>query len=396
MKDNKFTLVLLICNMLLLSSSNTLVMPFLPLYLKTQLQCPAESLYLYTAICYSVTFVVSMVISPVWGKFADIFGKKTMLMRVLVLLAISYLFCAFAKTPLQLCLARAFQGLASGITPAFLGLVSAYSDKDKTGTNLGFIQSSNLIGTILGPIIGGIIAQLFGVRECFLIVLTVVTLLLVVNVIFIHEPKNDNKDNEVKDHTTIKGLLSDPIIQSLCSCIFVNAMVIMMIVPMLSTYVQNLTDNNESIALSGIIFSLSGISGAIAAPLWGRAGTQNGFLRVMHLSVLGAAIFYLIAYAFPDIYIFALIQFLFGACICACAPCVHSITAKHIQKEHHTKAYALIYSFQQLGNLTGPLICSIIICYSSMNRIFLFASASLLLLSIYLLFIQIKRQKKQK
>ena len=124
MKIRQLTLIVLTFNMLLLSSSNTLVMPFLPLYLQDELNCPQSYLSIYIATAYSITFIISMFAAPIWGKFADLYGKKTMLVRVSVILSISYLCCYLSTNAIELCLSRALQGLASGMTPAFLGLVS--------------------------------------------------------------------------------------------------------------------------------------------------------------------------------------------------------------------------------------------------------------------------------
>ena len=112
MKIRQLTLIVLTFNMLLLSSSNTLVMPFLPLYLQDELNCPQSYLSIYIATAYSITFIISMFAAPFWGKFADLYGKKTMLVRVSVILSISYLCCYLSTNAIELCLSRALQGLA--------------------------------------------------------------------------------------------------------------------------------------------------------------------------------------------------------------------------------------------------------------------------------------------
>ena len=254
MKIRQLTLIVLTFNMLLLSSSNTLVMPFLPLYLQDELNCPQSYLSIYIATAYSITFIISMFASPIWGKFADLYGKKTMLVRVSVILSISYLCCYLSTNAIELCLSRALQGLASGMTPAFLGLVSELQASNKTGKAMGFIQSANLAGTIIGPIIGGLISELTGVRECFFIVMIVTTITVALNIFVVKEPcaiHQDNTNQQLLEDNSFAPLIKDPVIQSLACCIFINAMSIMMVVPMLSTYVISLTDYKDPIVMSG-------------------------------------------------------------------------------------------------------------------------------------------------
>ncbi|MBQ8023578.1 MAG: MFS transporter [Succinivibrio sp.] len=398
MNLRQLTLIVLTLNMLLLSSSNTLVMPFLPLYLQDELNCPDDYLSIYTATAYSITFIVSMFASPVWGKFADIYGKKTMLVRVSVILCISYLCCYLSTNAIELCLSRALQGLASGMTPAFLGLVSELQSSNKTGKAMGFIQSANLTGTIIGPVIGGVISEITGVRECFFIVMVVTAITSLLNIFVVKEPqvkKEETEDQTATADNSFTPLLKDPVIQSLSCCIFINAMSIMMVVPMLSTYVISLTEYKDPIVMSGLVFALSGIAGAIASPLWGSYGNKYSYLNILAVSSLGAAITYLVQTFVKDISIFALLQFSFGLCICAIAPAVHSITAKHVASKNKTKAYSLIYSSQQLGNLSGPIICAVITNVFAQQYVFLCIAAMLGSLSLYLVAIKFVREHKE-
>ena len=87
-------------------------------------------------------------------------------------------------------------------------------------------------------------------------------------------------------------------------------------------------------------------------------------------------------------------QFVFGLCICAIAPAVHSITAKHVESKNKTKAYSLIYSSQQLGNLSGPIACAVIINFFAQNYVFLCISAMLGSLFTYLILIKILKSNK--
>lgn len=388
MQKGTFILFILTVDMLLLSSSNTLVMPFLPVYLKNELNCQESSLSLYTALCYSITFVISAIVSPIWGKAADNSGKKAMLIRVSFILSLSYLFSFLASTPLELCLSRAFQGFASGMSPALLAIASVSAKKMHTGLFMGAIQSSNLIGTITGPFLGGLIAQFYGVKECFLLVFSVSIIVLLLNVIFIKEPQGDEDGNESDEQIGFIELLKDPVMKSLTMCILINALVIMMIVPLMTDYLSGMVEGKE-IAVSGMVFAISGLAGAIAAPIWGHLGQLYGFLKILITGALGCGVFYIAQGLVDSIAIFCIIQFFSGFFISSIAPTVHSITAKHIENKHCTKAYSLVYSSQQLGNLLGPVIGCLLVKNYLNNNVFLvsgtiFAVESLILVSIYL------------
>ena len=100
MSKEKLVITLLCINVFLLSASSTLVLPFLPLYLQ-ELNTDNSALNFYTALAYSSTYAVSIVISPLWGHFADKYGKKLMLTFVFILLALSYLFAYLSQEPFK-------------------------------------------------------------------------------------------------------------------------------------------------------------------------------------------------------------------------------------------------------------------------------------------------------
>ena len=400
MSKEKLVITLLCINVFLLSASSTLVLPFLPLYLQ-ELNTDNSALNFYTALAYSSTYAVSIVISPLWGHFADKYGKKLMLTFVFILLALSYLFAYLSTNAIQLCLSRAFQGLACGIIPAFLSLVSCIAKEQKAGIYMGYMQSGILLGTLTGPMLGGVISQFLGVKECFFIIIFVSLFILLTDIIFIKEP---NQDQECKCKQSLQAndrqfegfikLIKDPIMRSLCMCVFIHSMVIMLIVPVLANVVENMSKNDFSVALSGVIFSLSGFAGALISPFWGKFGTVNGFLKVLCIGSFGAAVSDLIQSFNYHLLTFAIMQFVFGLFICTISPSANSITAKHVEKTYHARAYSLIFSSQQSGNLLGPIVASTLLTFLGERTPFLCAAGLLFILSIYLYIINVIRHAK--
>ena len=397
MNNTLFVLILLYANVFVISASNTFVLPFLPVYLKQDLGAQANDLALYTTLCYSVTFVVNIFISPVWGHFADKFGRKKMLIRVSFILFISYLCAYLATSPLMLCIARAVQGFACGMMPAIMAFTSSLSaDHKKTQLRIGYVQSINLLGTIIGPAAGGMMAEFFGVRESYQCIFILIALICLINIMLLKEPSAPSHQSSADEILPLSDILKDPIIVSLCCCIVVNSAVIMMVVPMLADYVDRMTTFGEPLALSGIIFSLSGIAGVLASPLWSRFGSEKGFLKVLMLSTLGASVAYMLQYQMTSILLFCIIQFVFGLCICATIPAANSITAKHINHQNQTKAFSVLYSASQCGNILGPVLSTCIIMYFGERTVFVFASALLFTIFSYLFMVNRIRKNDKK
>ncbi len=96
----------------------------LPLYVSQLGVTSHEALSMWSGLTFSVTFLVSAIVSPMW-KLADRKGRKLMLLRASLGMAIAILLQAFATNVWQLFILRAIMGLTSGYIPNAMALVAA-------------------------------------------------------------------------------------------------------------------------------------------------------------------------------------------------------------------------------------------------------------------------------
>ena len=163
----KMTLVILTTASVLMSLSYTMLIPFLPMYLLEELHVAQEDVNLWSGLVFSVSFLISGVMAPIWGALADKRSKKMMAVRAAALLAISYGLGGIVQNEWQLLAMRAFQGFAAGLWPACLAILSSSVPKTKLGFALGTMQGGLTAGGVIGPLVGGILAEAFGMRATF-------------------------------------------------------------------------------------------------------------------------------------------------------------------------------------------------------------------------------------
>lgn len=113
------------------------------------------------------SLLASALIAPFWGSLADKYGRKPMLIRSGFSLAVLYLICAFVTDPYVFVGVRLFQGLLSGFIPAAIALVGTGSPEEKTGYALGIMATAGATGSIIGPLIGGVVSHYYGNRNAF-------------------------------------------------------------------------------------------------------------------------------------------------------------------------------------------------------------------------------------
>jgi MFS family permease len=143
--------------------------PFLPIFLHEDLGVQqGTDLYLWTAAAASASGISMAIASPIWGILGDRYGRKPMLVRSMVGGAITVGLIFFAQSPIQLVVLRLLQGATSGTVAAATALVAAETPRSRVGWSLGVVNSGVALGGAIGPVIGGVAASYFGLREVFL------------------------------------------------------------------------------------------------------------------------------------------------------------------------------------------------------------------------------------
>ena len=392
----KIVLALLVSFALLMSSSYTMLIPFLPIYLDKELGASRESLSM-SGLVFAISFAISAFAAPLWGKLSDKMGKKPMIIRSSVLIAITYFLAGIVTTPFELFLVRAFQGVAAGLWPACLVMLSAYAPKKKLGFAMGLMQSANITGSILGPLLGGILATSFGMRNSFFIGAVALSLISITTILFIKEPpKQESTDPVNQKAPGYLSLLKDKNLLILLFVVGFTNFVIMQIQPIVALYVEKLNQSSHDVMiLSGLVLSLGGFAGAIAAPIWGKAGQKHGFYKTLTLSLIVAGS--LIAMqGLPNVlWLFALMQFVCGLAFSGIFPSANSILVLFTPSNIRGTGFGLLFSAQMVGGAIGPIIGGFLVTFLSFNSVYFASGSVLVVLGLYLITLAPKTFKQR-
>lgn len=362
-----------------------MLIPFLPMYLTRELGVDAASVNIWSGVVFSSTFLVSAVMAPIWGRMADQRGKRLMAIRASLLLSISYFLGGIVTSPLQLTFMRMFQGFASGLWPMELAIMTIYAPPKKLGICLGIMQGALTAGGIIGPLFGGILAEVFGMRMSFFLAAAALFLNFIVLVFFIKEPPTDTATGT--DSPDAEGdkisLWKIPVIRLMLVSAALVQVVILIVQPILTTYISHLAGNLDNLVfISGLIFSLGGFSSAITAPLWGRFGQHHGFVKALRLSLVLAGIFFFVQAIPNTLYAFAASQFAIGLFFSGIYPSINAILAEKTSANIKGRVFGLMFSAQQVGAMGGPILGGVIATFLGMKYVFLAAGALLLFISL--------------
>ncbi|MGN0896839.1 MAG: MFS transporter [Succinivibrio sp.] len=384
----KILLAMMVTFALMMSSSYTMLIPFLPIYMQSELGATADNVSLWSGVTYAITFAISAFVSPIWGKLSDKMGKKPMIIRASFLLAITYFLGGIVRTPFELFLVRAFQGIASGLWPACLVMMSACVPKNKIGISMGLMQSANICGGIIGPLLGGILATAFGMRNSFYVGAVALSLITVTTILFIKEPPvAPEKGINKAQNTSYLSFIKDKNILILLLCVCMTNLVILQIQPIVSLYVQQLSHNSDkAVLLTGFIMSLGGIAGALASPLWGKTGQKVGFYKTITLAFISAGLLMSLQGLPNSLVLFGLMQFLCGLGFSGIFPSANSILVLLTPPSSRGMGFGSLFSAQMIGGALGPVIGGVIVSFMSFNSVYIISGSILFIIGIYLKF----------
>ncbi|WP_028609780.1 MFS transporter [Paenibacillus harenae] len=356
MQSWKRTMWILWVGVLLCSASYTMAVPFLPLFL-FELGVDQSSVNLWAGIVHSSAFLVGAVMAPFWGSMADKYGKRKMVIRAGISLAIIYSLISIVQTPWQLIAVRMLHGFVGGFVPASMSIVATVAPANKMGASLGIMQAGTMTGGILGPFFGGLLATAFGQRMSFIVSGAIILLATVAVIIWVKEGQSKT---EVKKSTywgNLKFAFSNSTLRNLLLILLFFQISYNMIQPLLTLHIADLQGSvKEAVLTSGYIFSLIGIAGIIASPIWGRAGERLGYMRMLSFCLASAGLILGMQYFVDQLWLFTFVQFVFGLFIAGIAPTVNTLFVKSTPEEFRGRSFGMTASANQLGSMTGPLI----------------------------------------
>lgn len=388
----KIVLAVLTCSTVLMSASYTMLVPFLPMYLIVELGVDQADVAWWCSLIFSVTFLISGIFAPIWGALADKKSRKLMAIRAAACLAITYYLGALVNTPWELFWVRVVQGLSAGLWPATLAIMSSYAPAKRLGLCMGVMQAALTGGGVLGPLAGGILADVFDMRATFKIAGIALGLITLVLVFVIKEPARKPVRKMQSIDRSGPGPLRNPVVLRMLFAAGVVQMTILMTQPVLPLYIAELQGSMDRIVLvSGIVFSIVGIAGVVASPVWGVLGQSWGFRPVLYTSLLLSAVFGVVQ-AIPHALVdFTVWRFIGGLTFAGIFPAINAVLTQSTDPADRGKVFGYSYAAQQFGSVLGP-IAGAALATGYSNQIALGAAGAALLPLVALLYFMRPRQ----
>ncbi|WBM69874.1 multidrug efflux MFS transporter [Buttiauxella sp. WJP83] len=373
------------------------ILPFLPLYVEQLGVTSHQALSMWSGLTFSVTFLVSAIVSPMWGSLADRKGRKLMLLRASLGMAVAILLQAFATNVWQLFILRAVMGLTSGYIPNAMALVASQVPRERSGWALSTLSTAQISGVIVGPLLGGYMADTLGLRVVFYVTAALLMVSFLVTLFLIKEGARPKISKA--DRLSGKAVFASLPYPKLMISLFVTTMVIQLcngsVGPILALFIKHLSPESNNIAfISGFIAAVPGISALISAPRLGKLGDRIGTGRVLMATLIFSVILFFAMSWVTSPGQLAVLRFLLGFADGAMLPAVQTMLVKYSSDQVTGRIFGYNQSFMYLGNVVGPLIGAGVSAVAGYRWVFI-ATALVVLLNVWQLAIMLRRKKQQ-
>lgn len=338
--------------------SFTLVMPFISVFVEELGVGPGQVEY-YAGLAVSANALAAAVMAPIWGSLADRYGRKPMMVRAAFAMIFTMGGMAFVPNVFWLIVLRVLNGMFTGYIPNATALIASQVPKDKTGYALGTLSTGAVAGNLIGPTLGGILAEMVGVHTVFLLVGLLYALVVVLTVFYIREDFTPVKKEEALSVKEVFAQVKD---RQMLVGLFVTSMVIIAaaqaVVPILTLYVRHLGQTDNLLFVAGFIISLPGMASLVTSGYLGKIGDKIGNHRLLLMALVYSLLINVLCVFAQNPFQLGLLRFLYGFGTGALLPSVNSLLTKLTPKEGISRIFSYNQIFNNMGSVIGPMLGS--------------------------------------
>ena len=363
------------------------VLPFLPLYLKEIGVTPDSAVVFWSGVLVTSTGISLAIFSPIWGAVADRRGRKLMVLRAMFVGGLIIALMGLAQNVGELLVLRILTGVFTGTIAASTALVASIVPRERIAYSMGLLQTSVYVGISAGPVLGGVVAQVVGIRGSFFVAGAMLAIAGVFTWLFVHEhfppPTTVRRPGFIQ--SLGRGLRSRTLMPLIVTLLLVQ-LSSATVLPILSLFVQHLSGPGDPVKLyAGLAFGATAVFSALAAISYGRIVDRSGYRRILIFGCFGAAAFFLPQAFAQNIGQFLLLRAGLGTFFGVLIPATNAIVGLVTPPELRGSAYGLTNSGTAVGTAIGPLMGATIAAAFGYPAVFIVTAFVLAVLGLWVI-----------
>ncbi len=358
----------------------TLLLPFLPLYIEHLGVTDAAAIVQWSGAAYAGTFLTAALTAPLWGRLGDLYGRKLMLIRASLGMAVAMAMIGLAQTAWQLVALRLLAGLLGGYASGATILVATQAPKARVGWALGMLSSGIMAGNLAGPLLGGALPPLVGIRNTFFICGGVIFIAFLATVFLLKEspPVRPARVAPRQAAPTRFNRSVGIMLMTAGGLMFAT----MSIEPIITVYFQQL-GTVQVTWMAGLAMSATALGSILSASRLGSLADRFGPWRVL-CACLGLAAALLVPQALvSEGWQLVILRLAMGLALGGLLPCITSIIRQSVADQGAGRLLGYSTSCQYAGQVLGPLAGGFLGGHYGMRSVFWATSLVLAALALF-------------
>ncbi len=369
------TLWLMVTVQALMSFAFSVSGPFLPLFIIQLGVKPLAAVSAWAGAVASVNFLSAAIFSPIWGGIADRTGRKAMVVRSCVAIAIFTALMGFVQNVWELFAARACMGIFSGFSAAAIAMVGTQVPEESLGFSLGWMTTGQLAGGLMGPLLGGFLAdKMHDYRQIFFVTSAFALGAALVCVLLVHEHFKPQRHaaRRAGFWEGLHEIALHPTLAPMFVVVLLAQVVAFGVQPIVPLFVRALVGNVSWLATAaGLAFAVTGLADLIASPFLGKRSDRIGYRRVLLISLLGVALFTIPQAFAHNVVTFIAMRFGVGLFLGGILPTANALIGRMFTIDRRGRVFGITSSATFLGMFSGPLLGGTIAARFGFEAVFL-------------------------
>ncbi|MFC8599115.1 MFS transporter [Isoptericola sp. NPDC057191] len=359
----------------------TLLVPFLPQYVRQLGVHDPGDVVRWSGVAYGACFLTAALTAPLWGALGDRFGRKSMLVRASLGMAVAMTLLGFVQSVEQLVAVRLLVGLLGGYSSGATILVAAQTPEHRSAWALGVLSSGVLAGNVVGPLVGGFVPAWVGIRPTFVVCGAVIFLAFLATTFLLREARGGTGARrsagrvpggvwrQVRQPGAVVVLLATS------SLLLFSTM---SIEPIVTVYVEDLGHLSHAAGVAGVLVALTSIGSIVAAPRVGRLADRVGHARVVVACLAAAGVLALAQALVTNVWQLGVLRVLLGLALGGLLPSVTAAVRHLAPPDAVGRVLGLGVSAQYVGQVAGPVLGGVVAAQHGLRAVFVATAVVLL------------------
>jgi MFS transporter, DHA1 family, multidrug resistance protein len=333
---------------------------------------------------FSAQALTMGIMAPIWGALSDRIGRKLMLERALFGGAVILVLMGFARSAEELTLLRAIQGMITGTITASNALVAASAPRDKAGRALGLMQTAAWAGMAIGPLLGGLIADVAGFRMTFYVTAALTLVSGITVHLWVVEDREALKLGASRHKASMLGawkrILTATGMRVLYTVNFAVRLGATVILPIAPLFVASLLPAGARVAtVTGLFTAVTAAAGTLSAIFFGALGDRIGYRRVLIFGCVMSGIAYMLFLGVSEVWQLILLAAVVGVASGAIIPNIGALLAHASPEGDQGTVYGIDASVNSAARTVSPLVGTAVATWFTLQASFAVAGVIFLI-----------------